>query len=71
MVHVQAIIVKQQLQRMSKVPRVSADDTKLTVLVGVEHVVWNVVYPCARFSQRNRKGWRDICRDDSWKAVKI
>jgi hypothetical protein len=40
-------MVKRQLQRMSRVPWVSGEDTKFAVMFGREHVVWKVVYACA------------------------
>ena len=39
----QAIIVNRQLQRMSRVPRVSGEETKFVVALGKEQVASKVV----------------------------
>jgi hypothetical protein len=37
------MMVNRQLQRMSRVPRVSGEETKFVVMLGTEQVVSNVV----------------------------
>jgi hypothetical protein len=53
-VHVQVMIVNRQLQRISIVPLVPLEDTKLVEFVGIEHFVWKVVYAYVRLGKRRR-----------------
>jgi hypothetical protein len=48
------MIVKRQLQRMSIVPRVPLEDTKLVEFVGIEQLVSEVVYAYVRLGKRRR-----------------
>jgi hypothetical protein len=49
---VQVMIVKRQLQRMSIVPLVPLEDTKLVEFVGIEQLVSKVVYAYVRLGKR-------------------
>ena len=53
-VHVQVMIVKRQLQRMSMVPLVSLEDTKFVEFVGTEQLVSKAVYAYMRLGKRTR-----------------
>jgi hypothetical protein len=46
------MIVKRQLQRMSIVPLVPLEDTKLVEFVGIEQLVSKVVYAYVRLGKR-------------------
>jgi hypothetical protein len=48
------MIVKRQLQRISNVPLVSLEDTKLVEWVGIEQLLSKVVYAYVRLRRRGR-----------------
>ena len=50
----QVMIVKRQLQRISNVPLVSLEDTKLVEWVGIEQLLSKVVYAYVRLGRRGR-----------------
>jgi hypothetical protein len=58
--HVQVMIVKRQLQRMSMVPLVPLEDTKLVEFVEIEQFVSKVVYAYVRLGKRRMARLRAI-----------